>query len=241
MQTIKTIIQSQSKKEISTPPTTKIIQNHSNIATTTPKLNFEDCIHLLQKAGKAKYGPHFKINADDYEIIYKLIIYAIKDENTAKKLNLNLKKGILLSGPVGCGKTTLLTLINYFQKPVSQYIMKPCREISFEFIQDGYETIHKYSKNSFHFTNNVPTNKTYCFDDLGVENNLKYFGNECNVMAEIILSRYDLFIQKQLITHITTNLSATEIENLYGARVRSRMREMFNLISFNKNAPDKRL
>jgi len=50
----------------------------------------------------------------------------------------------------------------------------------------------------------------------------------------IILSRYDIFISKRITTHITTNLSATEIETCYGARVRSRTREMINLISYEK-------
>jgi DNA replication protein DnaC len=59
-------------------------------------------------------------------------------------------------------------------------------------------------------------------------------------MAEILLSRYDLFVTRKLVTHLTTNLSASEIENLYGNRVRSRMREQFNLIAFDKNTSDKR-
>lgn len=116
------------------------------------------------------------------------------------------------------------------------YIVKSCRDVSFEFIKEGYETIHKYSRNSFY--NQNP--KAYCFDDLGTENNLKYFGNECNVMAEILLSRYDLFVTRKLVTHLTTNLSASEIENVYGNRVRSRLREMMNLISFEKTINDKR-
>jgi DNA replication protein DnaC len=41
-------------------------------------------------------------------------------------------------------------------------------------------------------------------------------------------------------THITTNLNAAEIEERYGERVRSRMREQFNLISFNSSSKDKR-
>ncbi len=82
--------------------------------------------------------------------------------------------------------------------------------------------------------------KHYCFDDLGTENNLKYYGNECNIMAEVLLSRYDLFISGKLITHLTSNLSASEIEDVYGNRIRSRMREMFNLISFDKDDKDKR-
>ncbi len=43
-----------------------------------------------------------------------------------------------------------------------------------------------------------------------------------------------------MITHATTNLSASELEEYYGNRVRSRMREMFNLISFESSAKDKR-
>jgi len=105
-----------------------------------------------------------------------------------------------------------------------------------EFIQDGYQIIHKYSKGKLYEFEP----KTICFDDLGTESNLKYYGNECNVMAEILLSRYDVYIAKRIQTHITTNLSASEIESQYGNRVRSRMRELFNLIAYDNNSKDKR-
>jgi energy-coupling factor transporter ATP-binding protein EcfA2 len=142
----------------------------------------------------------------------------------------------LLTGPIGCGKTSLMNLMKYLTATEYKFFVKPSRDISFEFIHDGYQIIHKYSIGKLY--QSEP--RTYCFDDLGTENNLKYFGNECNVMAEILLSRYDLFISKKLQTHITTNLSATEIEKHYGNRVRSRLREMVNLIAYNKSTPDKR-
>jgi DNA replication protein DnaC len=59
-------------------------------------------------------------------------------------------------------------------------------------------------------------------------------------MGEILLSRYDHFTQRKMMTHLTTNLTATELEGLYGNRLRSRMREMFNLISFDRHSGDKR-
>ena len=152
---------------------------------------------------------------------------------------MNLNKGILLSGPIGCGKTSLINLMKYLTPIEHKFFVKPCRDISFEFIQDGCQIIHKYSKD-LRLRGGQPVAVRYCFDDLGVENSLKYYGNECNIMAEIILSRYDLFIAKNLQTHITSNLSASEIEIHYGIRVRSRMREMFNLISFDKTTKDKR-
>jgi energy-coupling factor transporter ATP-binding protein EcfA2 len=198
--------------------------------------NYPEIINWLQTTGIQLYGNHFKIVETDYPIVYKLIAYFLKDEQVCDQFNIDLQKGILLTGPIGCGKTTLMNLMKQVALPNNKFSVKPCRDISFEFIQEGYPIIHKYSIGQLYHSEP----RTYCFDDLGTENNLKYFGNECNVMAEILLSRYDLFISKKLKTHITTNLSATEIEKQYGNRVRSRLRQMVNLIAFDKSTPDKR-
>jgi DNA replication protein DnaC len=77
-------------------------------------------------------------------------------------------------------------------------------------------------------------------DDLCILIGQYAHGNETNVMAEVMMSRYPLFIHRKMLTHATTNLSAEELENLYGNRVRSRMREMFNLIAFVADVADKR-
>jgi DNA replication protein DnaC len=201
--------------------------------------NYSEVIVWLEKKGVELYGNHFKILETDYPIIYKLIAYFLKDEQTCFQYEINLDKGILLSGPVGCGKTSLMNLMKHLTKTEHKFSVKPCRDISFEFIKDGYEVIHKYSKD-LRLKGGQPGALKYCFDDLGVEQNLKYFGNECNVMAEILLSRYDIFTTKKIQTHITTNLSASEIETHYGNRVRSRLRELCNLIAYDRHATDKR-
>jgi energy-coupling factor transporter ATP-binding protein EcfA2 len=197
---------------------------------------YTEVINWLEAKGIELYGNNFKIQETDYPILYKLIAYFLKDQQTCNQLNINLEKGILLTGPIGCGKTSLMNIMKTLTPAEHKFIIKPCRDISFEFIQDGYQIIHKYSIGKLY--QSEP--RTYCFDDLGTENNLKYYGNECNVMSEILLSRYDLYISKKLQTHITTNLSASEIETNYGNRVRSRLRKMVNLIAFDKTTPDKR-
>lgn len=200
------------------------------------KFNYPEIIQWLEQKGKQNYGDNFKIVEDDIPIITTLLVYFLNDEIMAKTIEIDLNKGILLSGPIGCGKTSLMNLMRFVPEQERKFILKPTREISFEFIKDGYEVIQRYNSGN-KLQNGI---KNYCFDDLGTENNLKYFGNECNVMGEILLSRYDLFINKKIITHITTNLSASEIEAAYGNRVRSRLRQMLNLIAFNPITKDKR-
>ncbi len=192
--------------------------------------DFKTTWHYLQELGRQKYGPKFTLYKTDKILIYKLLIYFIRDEENCKIHNIDLDKGILLNGPIGCGKTTLMNLMKHFVYSNHNYIIKSASDVAIEFNNIGYPTITKYGKSE----------KIYCFDDLGIENNIKHYGNECNTIAEIILSRYDLQIYGGLITHATTNLNAEELEKLYGNRVRSRLRSMFNLIAFNRDAVDKR-
>jgi len=148
-------------------------------------------------------------------------------------MGIDTNKGILLSGPVGCGKTSLMKLLPHLAPHKTNYEMIPTRNIVFNFNATGYEILEKYNDN-----------KNYCFDDLGVEPTGKHFGTDCNVMGEILLSRYELFCcperSRRVLTHITTNFNAQELEERYGNRVRSRMRQLFNLVAFESNSKDKR-
>lgn len=191
--------------------------------------DFEECIYYLLEQGELKY-PEFRIAKTDLELYYKLLCYAIEDETQCEKYGIDLKKGILLTGPVGCGKTSLMTLFHEFHYPEKRYQMISTRTIAEEFNKDGYEVIQKYGRRK----------KVICLDDLGVEGNMKHFGNECNTTAEILLHRYDMHVAHGIVTHATTNLNSDELEKLYGSRVRSRLRSMFNLIAFPADTIDKR-
>lgn len=197
-------------------------------------------LSITQTKGKEIFGEHFHIIPEDYEVVHKLLTWFLQDEKQAQQFGINLHKGILLTGPIGCGKTSLMSLMRVLVPQQQRFGIKSCREITFNFIKDGYDIIQRYSSYAYNNTTNPPQPHTHCFDDLGAESTLKYYGNQCNVMGEILLSRYDHFINNRMITHATTNLSASELESYYGNRVRSRMREMFNLIAFDSAAKDKR-
>lgn len=206
--------------------------------------DFDKMLIYMEAKGKILFGNHFKIHEEDKNIIFKLCIYTIQDLDYCAKLGLDPNKGILLTGPVGCGKTSLMKLLRHLTPHRRAYKMIPCRNAVFSFNHLGYKTIQDYGGEEF-----------YCFDDLGVEPNGRHYGQDCNVMGEILLSRYDLSSkvrgfqksnsQQQIAkgyhkTHVTTNLNAQELEERYGNRVRSRMRQMFNLISFDAKSVDKR-
>ena len=191
--------------------------------------DFDKILIYLDAKGKLLFGKHFRIYEEDHEILRKLCNYFIKDYENCEKDGIDPDKGLLISGPVGCGKTSLMKLLKYIVPLQRPYTVIPSRNIVFGFNHIGYKIIEDYGNGQF-----------FCFDDLGVEPIGRHYGKDCNVMGEILLSRYELFLKTKTKTHATTNLNANELEELYGNRVRSRMRQLFNLIAFDKNTNDKR-
>lgn len=154
----------------------------------------------------------------------------------------NLRKGLLLYGPVGCYKTSIM---KYFAANQSNsFAIYSVSEIASEFQRTGHDSILRYKTH----VNSTDTYRTFgqkelgiCFDDFGTENtDSKFFGNEANVMTEIIMSRFMSHENLIAKTHFTTNINMKVIEERYGYRVRSRLREMVTLVEFPDDTPDRR-
>lgn len=185
-----------------------------------------------------------KIDEHNKEVIKLLSQFFAADEAFEQTEGMKLTKGIILFGGVGVGKTTLMRAFGRNQR--ASYVLRMCREIEDEFsMKDGGDRILKqYSAPLYpkDIVDNPFGHRAFgiCFDDLGTEPLSKFYGKDANVMAEIILNRYDKELPN-IMTHITTNLSVKEIEDKYGSRVTDRMREMFNLISFPPEAKSRRV
>lgn len=161
-------------------------------------------------------GSKFVMDEFNTGTIIELCKYFTQD----KSCLYDLKKGLLVQGPVGCGKTTLMQMFRFNQ--TASYAVISTRQVSYDFSKNGYAGVERY----FGLLTTSDIYKSYgqgtvgiCFDDLGTEIDKKHYGNESNVMAEILLNRYDgkEFLSGK--THITTNLSVEQLGERYGDRV----------------------
>lgn len=141
----------------------------------------------------------------------------------------DINKGILLMGPTGTGKTMAMQIMKVYQtidniayilngKMVRMnYDITDVSLLVSSFMDDGYDGIevfrHRYA---------------VCLDDIGAESNqVKHYGNDCDVVAYILAERY----QRRLMTFGTTNFKVENLTGKYGDRIVSRMYAMFNFIT----------
>lgn len=181
----------------------------------------------------AKAGRYNHVIDGNIEPVFSLLAAYFSNDKSFEEKGYDLNKGILLQGDVGVGKTDLMRA---FAKNKRQcFLPISCNEIENKIRQQGVEYWHVYtsfvpghgSTSEYYFQPNI----AWMFDDLGTEEVIKDYGNTLDALEKIIHERYML---KEKIPfsslHLTTNLSGDMIESRYGYRMRSRIREMFNVI-----------
>jgi len=150
--------------------------------------------------------------------------------------NPDLRKGLLLAGRIGCGKTSLMRIFQRNQRQV--YMILNAKEIAFNWRQADKEVGTYMEK----LTNPhlLPINDVQnfyhriaglCIDDAGAEDIQNSWGNRASVIPDIIEGRYFNRCVGPLL-HMTTNLTMDDLKSFYGPRVGSRLRETMNVIHY---------
>lgn len=181
---------------------------------------------LVQRNNSAK---KFTIDSSNIEVINALLAYFTGQQVSG----IELTKGILLSGPVGVGKSLMLkafaNTLRHYQKAFS---FVACQDIVFEYETTGQ--MDKYTANQAGYSGKPAK---FCFDEIGRETiPAVHFGNRRNVMQHILAYRYNYWQNNGLITHGTTNATPQELVSLYGEHIGDRIREMFNWIPVDGNS-----
>jgi hypothetical protein len=190
----------------------------------------KQAINILTQQGKK--NPEFIVSEGRKEIYSDLIKYFVGDSSSSYDLN----KGIMLQGNVGRGKSFILKLCS--NNPRKSFRVIDCVKMSAEYslVDDhkrpvGESMIARFRTELEPMAFDAWKHKSTgaLFDDFGWEEIVKHFGNDINVMERIINGIYSASLPFSNY-HITTNLTAEQIEAKYGSRITSRLREMFNQI-----------
>jgi DNA replication protein DnaC len=227
-------------------------RNYSEIVTQDKRIDVKADLfrkhidHILKKR-----NPGYQVTGYTLTVFDCLCAYFLGDQSFEKMGDgFSLDKGLLIQGPIGCGKTSLLTSFNL--NPVRCFIVKNASEVVSEFNSSpdhnktGFDVLDKYSKlfqptylAKTEWHRDSETQSGLFIDDLGTEEMGRIYGQNTDVIAEIITRRYSAELPFNGL-HTTTNLTADGLGSRYGQRVRSRMSEMFNILRFPTDAIDHR-
>lgn len=124
------------------------------------------------------------------------------------------KRGLLLIGTLGNGKSTMLRCIHRVMECSGS-------------LGDAQQIFEHFKRNSGEMR--YWDEKLLLIDDLGIEpEKCLLYGEEHHPLTRLLLHRYD----RNLTTVIATNLDMAEIQSRYGDRVTDRLCEMYDSIVY---------
>lgn len=163
-----------------------------------------------------------------YKKVYEVFSFGIVIE---KK-----EKGVMLIGSIGVGKSILMKIMQkLFKDSVRGFKWLTCYEL--------IDLMEHYTPSEIKSFYGKELKLDLYIDDIGVGNSIyNKYGNTTNIISEILIERYELFISEGYRTHISSNkptsldkLKYPEIitlEDLYGDRVIDRLKEMCEVVAW---------
>ncbi|GMN06312.1 hypothetical protein MTsPCn5_17010 [Croceitalea sp. MTPC5] len=164
----------------------------------------------------------FIVDKDNRQFLDVISQYFSNNPSFEKATGGELRKGLLVYGPCGTGKSSVFDIIGsigkHYQHKSLWFRNVSVHTVVSEFNSLGEKVIEKYSKGTVHF------------EDLGTEKIAQSWGIKENLFERLLQIRYNIFKENGTKTYITTNLSTRSLEAMYGAQVYDRIFEMFNFI-----------
>jgi len=196
----------------------KIKQEERFLAITDEQL-FRLILGRLYKIINTNTRTEKAITEQNADIVRNLVPYLLGFENELYDLN----KGLLFIGGTGTGKTAIMTAIG--DTPMGRFDLHSCELVADYYAEDSTYFFNQYVTN--------PIQPNIFFDDFGFETAKQqpYQKAVEEPMLIALVKRHELGLFRQ--TRITTNLNGDMIEQRYGQRLRSRLREMCNVIILN--------
>lgn len=171
---------------------------------------------LMKWTSQHKFGKNLIINSDNKNLITALCFFLSNDKRFESDLNFSFQKGLLIRGVSGLGKTHLVNCLE--ENELNPILILSMIDISETLKRDGEYPIHLNGK------------KIIYLDDVGTEESVvNHYGTKITFFKNFIETYYlrNKIFNKLI---ISTNNSFFEMEEKYGFRVRSRIKDMFNIV-----------
>lgn len=182
----------------------------------------ETIVHLFKFYLKIRY-PEFEIDHSNIALIELLTKIAVHKSS---------KRGLIIRGTVGVGKTTLLLYWLDFRSKVlangsnHKAIESGMKEKEFKVLKyDPTTLIARFMKEGYTLFNEECH---VCFiDDMGLSTTVNHFGTITNISEELIYSKYVQFKENPAFEFYgSTNLASGKLQEIIGERAMSRLLEM---------------
>lgn len=200
--------------------------NGKAVSYTTKQL---DCFWKNEFANSLKsVSPQFTIDNGNKLLVSSLYEYAWRHDG-----RLDPRKGLLLHGDLGVGKSTLLKGLQNFMGKINRYCygldnpyitfqLTSAAEIALLYAEKGIDGISRFTDRE--------KMGNLAIDEVGREPlDSKHYGTSINVIQTILQLRYEE--RHRYFTHMTTNLDPNDgFSGAYGYYIADRVKEMFNVV-----------
>ncbi len=201
-----------------------------------PKNKINRVSEAILMLGVEMYGDSFNLDDETVKNSYKKMYVNLRDRaiNEGKKS----KKGALVIGGIGVGKSAMMKIMQRLFKDtesrfkwVNAYELKDLSEV---YTTSEIKEMYGYDLKCDLY-----------IDDIGVSLDVKRYGNTVNIISELLMERYDLYINSGYRTHLSSNLKTDILNNLnktptlksmYGSRLLDRIKEMNEINIFKGNS-----
>lgn len=193
----------------------------ARVASLQANWTAQNIYRLMRWTSEKEFQKPLILNDSNRRLISALCFFASRDGRFETELGYSFDKGLLIRGISGLGKTHLVQCIR--KNELNPILILSMLEIADEIRLNGEYNI------------NLGNDKIIYLDDVGTEEaTVNHYGTKINFFKNFIEMIYLRNAGKNFNRlMISTNNSFAEIEEKYGFRVRSRMKDMFNVIDIS--------
>lgn len=149
---------------------------------------------------RTRPGGYFTLDADNRPVAEGLFWWFFDDPRS----RYDLRRGILIKGGTGTGKTTMVNAFRDFHlRHGGNLLFESAATIALEYARTGQ-------------VDRWLAPRLVAIDEIGCEKVMRHYGNELNVIAYVLHERYALWQRRGIPTLATTNLDSDEMEQAYG-------------------------